>query len=84
MKQIIIVKPDTILPEQKAMLEKNSIIVIEHPNPAEVRLITSMEGFDGNDVFMAAIEAINSDSTSMKVSQTKFTEILTKKLLGKK
>lgn len=79
MKQILIVKPSTISDAQKAQLDKNGIIIIEHINPAEVRLITSMDGFDGNDVFMAAIEAIVDIPASQKV-QSKFTEELIKRL----
>lgn len=83
MKQILIVKPSTISEEQKESLKKNEIIVIEHSNPEEVRLITSMEGFDGNDVFMSAIEAIDDVSGNQK-AQIKFAEALAKRLKSKR
>lgn len=82
MKQILIVKPETISEEEKEKLKANSIVVVEHPEPSEVRIVTTMDGFDGNDVFMAAIEAI-ADIPSNTKAQIKFAEVLTARLKSK-
>lgn len=58
MKQIIVVKPKSLDKESKDLLKKDGIIVIEHEDPSAVRVITQLEGLDGNDIFMCAIDAI--------------------------
>lgn len=66
MKQIIVVKPNSISEEQKQFLRENNCIVIEHLNPSEVRIISLMEGFDGDDFLNSMIEAIQKSSYTTK------------------
>ena len=78
MSQILVVKPNSIKPDAIDAIEKKGIVIIEHENPEEVRVITSMEGYNGDDVFMAAIETI--DDFGNEKGKKLFAEILTKKI----
>lgn len=66
MKQIIVVKPNSISEEQKQFLKENNCIVIEHPNPSEVRIISLTEGFDGDDLLNSMMESIQKSSYTTK------------------
>lgn len=70
-KQIIVVKPNSLTPEGKALLLSEGVIVIEHENPAEARVIDSIDGYTGDDVFNAAIDAIL-QTQNTDVPKTKF------------
>lgn len=59
MKQLLIVKPGTVNAKDKEKLTKNGYILIEHPFPGDVRVITELEAVNGNDILMAAFRAIN-------------------------
>ena len=68
MKQIIVTKPNSLSAEDKATLKENDIILIEHENPSEVRVISQIEGFEGDDLFDSLVETIKADSGSAKTS----------------
>lgn len=72
MKQILVVKPDTLSQQDKQRLQENDIILIEHPNPEEVRVITSLEGIEGNDVLDALAEATKKAGWNVSADFTKF------------
>lgn len=69
MKQIIVVKPNSLDEANKKLLTDAGIVLIEHENPNEVRVITQVEGLEGDDVFNCAIDAIrgtnNTDLTKI-------------------
>jgi hypothetical protein len=60
--QILVVKPQTLNKEDKALLRKSSVVCIEASDPSSVRLL-SAEGpaLGGDDLFYAAMQAIASD-----------------------
>lgn len=66
MKQIIVVKPNSISVEQKEFLKENNCIVIEHNNPNEVRIISLTEGFDADDLFNTMVETIQKSAYTTK------------------
>ena len=80
MKQLIVIKPNGISPEDKALLKESGVIVIEHENPSEVRVINQTEGFEGNDLFNALIDAVKTSSsgTMQTFAQSLFKKIQTK------
>lgn len=81
MKQIIVTKPNSLSAEDKASLKENDIILIEHENPSEVRVINQIEGFEGDDLFDSLVETIKSGLDSTKSS---FASRLLSKIIDKK
>lgn len=77
MKQIIIVEPGSLSPEEKAKLPE-SIILIEHPEPEKVRIVTPLEGFSGDDLVQSLIHALSGDASSTE--RSKFARALFEKL----
>lgn len=59
MKQILVVIPGSLSKASIEKLEKDEFIIIEHPKPNEVRIITSLDGIEGNDFIVALIKAID-------------------------
>jgi hypothetical protein len=82
MKQIIIMKPNSISEVDKQYLKDNECIVIEHENPLEVRIIKPLEGFEGNDIIECLIGAIEStihtDTPKIKLAQLLMSKLKTK------
>ncbi len=66
MKQIIVVKPNTLSAQNKKELIDSNFVVIEHENPSEVRIITQLDGFDGDDMFSALIGTIKKQGFGVK------------------
>lgn len=83
MKQIIVVKPNSITKESKLLLKEEDVIVIEHENPNEVRVINTIDGFVSDDVFNCAIDAIISTKNT-DFPKTKFAELLINAILKKR
>lgn len=59
MREILIIKPGSLSKASIEKLEKDDFIVIEHLNPNDVRIITAMDGVQGNDFIVALIKAVN-------------------------
>lgn len=59
MKQILIVRPDTLNAKDKEKLTKNGFLYIEHPNPEEVKVIVETSSENANDVMLSALYALN-------------------------
>lgn len=78
MKQIIVVKPQTLNPKDKEKLSKGGYIVVEHPMPSEFRIVHYSEIEDTNLVLLSAMEAINS-----LFPKEDFSRILAKRILEK-
>ncbi len=55
------VKPGTLNDDDKAALRDAGVIVIEHDNPAELRLITPCSELNGNDMLRCAMKALLHD-----------------------
>lgn len=80
MKQIIITKPGSLKPEAIAHLLEHGVVVIEHENPEEVRVISPLDGLDANDLLTSMAKAINDipqDSARIKFA-AQFLRTLTK------
>lgn len=58
MKQILIVKSGTLAPKDKEKLAKNGMLVIEHPAPSEVRIVTAANEIAGDEILTAICEGI--------------------------
>jgi len=54
----MIVKPKTISAKDKEKLNKNGVLVVEHPLPMEVRFIREEDGIDGNAILMSAMKGV--------------------------
>jgi hypothetical protein len=52
------VKPGTLNAKDKATLRKAGVIVIEHDNPSELRLLRPSSELDGGDLLRAALTAL--------------------------
>lgn len=76
MKQLLVVKPNTISPKDKEKLTKEGFILIEHESPADIKIITQLSGVSGEDVFASAIDGCNYSSGSQLV----FAQSLLKKI----
>lgn len=59
MKQILIVRPDTLNAKDKEKLTKNGFLWIEHPNPEEVKIVVETSDANSNDIMLSALYAIN-------------------------
>ena len=81
MKQIIVVKPNSVSAENKKMLQEENCILIEHEKPSEVRVICLAEGLEGDDLFNSLIESILKSNYS---TQQDFTNKLLTKILNRK
>lgn len=69
MKQVIVVKPKSISPKDKAKLSKAGHLVIEHENPNEVRMLEPESTVPVNEMLKCAIAAIAAqDITSVNSS----------------
>ena len=49
MKQIIIVKPGSLDEQSRKLLNQPDVVLIEHENPEEVRIVNLLDGLDGFD-----------------------------------
>lgn len=66
MKQLLIVKPDTVNAKDKEKLTKNGYILIEHPFPGDVRIVNQLD-VDGDLLLASAMRTISyNGSESMK------------------
>ena len=81
MKQIIVVKPSSISEEQKQFLKENNCRVIEHLHPAEVRIVSLIEGFDGDDMFNSLVAAMQEAGIGTK---QRFAEVFLSKIQSRK
>lgn len=63
MKKIMLVKPKTVNQKDRKELEKNGFTVIEHPFPSEVKIVTELDGIQGDVILMSAIYAISQAGT---------------------
>lgn len=68
----MIVKPKTITAKDKAKMNKNGIIVIEHPLPSEVRIVQQTDGVSGDMILMSAMKAIQSSFPKDKFAEELF------------
>lgn len=66
MKQIVVVKPNTLSNESKQALKDADVVLIEHENPSEIRIISQVEGFDGDDFFNSLVETIQGQGFPVK------------------
>jgi hypothetical protein len=65
-KKIMIVKPDTISAKDKKELTKNNVLVIEHPFPGDVRILSEADSISGDDLLMSGLKAVAHGSMSNK------------------
>lgn len=66
MKQLLIVKPNTISAKDKEKLTKNGYILIEHPFPGDVRIVNQLD-MDGDLLLSSAMKTISyNGSENMK------------------
>lgn len=81
MKQIIVVKPGTITEDNKNFLREEGVIVIEHDNPHEIRVITPLDGFEPDMMLDSLVHTVkNTASASVKQS---FADIILSKMQQK-
>lgn len=66
---ILFCKPKAILPADRKALEKQGIIVVEVLDPQSVRLVKPHAELDAGELLLAAIEAIDAQ-TSITASAT--------------
>lgn len=62
MKQLLIVKPDTVSSKDKEKLTKNGYILIEHPFPGDVRIVNQLD-VDADLLLTAAMKTIRQNGT---------------------
>lgn len=60
---ILPVKPGRISEADRLALAGAGVIVFEHPNPSEVRLLRPSTELDSGDLFFAAMQALNTPKT---------------------
>lgn len=58
---ILPVKPGSISKADKAKLSKAGVIVVEHDNPSELRLLRGHSELDSNDLLSCAMKALTAD-----------------------
>ena len=77
------VRPGTLTPNDKAKLSKIGIIVIEHENPAELRLLKPCADISGNVLLIAALEALNSTTANGYLSnaQVQFAKTISRAII---
>ena len=80
MKQIVVVKHNSMSEEDRKRLRDEGVILIEHENPSEVRVIHQLEGLEGDDLFNSLIEVVGTSNAMVKST---FTETLIKKILAR-
>jgi hypothetical protein len=66
LKQVMVVKPNTITDEDKEVLAQSNIIVIECENPDDVKLLTFYDGVRGDDFLMSLIKGVAQGGTYTK------------------
>lgn len=66
MKQIVVAKPNTLSNESKQALKEANVVLIEHENPSEIRIISQVEGFNGDDLFNSLCETIQKSNAVVK------------------
>ena len=59
-KQLLIVKPGTVSPKDKEKLTKNGYLLIEHPFPGDVRVISALDA-DASVLLSAAMGTISAN-----------------------
>lgn len=75
-KQVMVVKPNSISPEDKQKLSDGNIIVIETDKPDDVKLLSFYDGVKGDDFIMSLILGVESSN----FSKEKFSTELLKRL----
>ena len=66
MKTVLVVKPGTLSPLDKASLGEDDILVVETDEPESVRWLKPSETFDPDDMLRAAIYSIGKSTHSTK------------------
>lgn len=61
-KQLLIVKPGTVSQKDKEKLTKNGYLLIEHPFPSDVRVISALDA-DASVLLSAAMGTISYNGT---------------------
>lgn len=64
---ILPVRPQTISAKDKAALRKAGVIVIEHENPEELRLLRPSSDVSSSDMLRCALEALADGSSTRYV-----------------
>lgn len=71
------VKPGSLNTKDKAELRKTGVLVIEHDNPAELRLLKPHAELDANDMLRCAMKALCSNTgVSAQQQRECFTNLL--------
>jgi hypothetical protein len=65
MKKYIIVKPGTISPRDRNLIHKNGDLVIEHPSPGDVRIISQIDGESSSDILNAICAGVRRCGNSL-------------------
>lgn len=77
------VKPGTLSPEDKNALRNAGIIVIEHENPAELKLMKPTAEIDGSEILRCAMKALISYTGGIADGQrVEFTNQLAKAIIS--
>lgn len=80
---ILPVKPGTLTVKDKAELRKAGVIVIEHDNPAELRLLRPLAELDSSDMLLCAMKALTSDKTMTSQARETFAVLVCQALAAK-
>lgn len=78
---ILPIRPGTISAADKRALSKAGVIVIEHDNPSEVRLLRPIAELDSNDLLRCAMGALMVDSGQYGINNRQAFATLVHKLL---
>lgn len=70
------VKPGSLKSSDKAKLSKAGIIVIEHDNPSELRLIAPGHEIDAGELLLAAMRGVMRDHSAKAAFAENFTKFL--------
>lgn len=78
MKQLLIVKPGSISSKDKEKLTKAGYLLIEHPFPGDVRIVTQIDGLNGDVLMQALVAGASYDSYSRGLFGTTLLKFLKK------
>lgn len=80
MKQLIIVKPGTVSDKDKELSVKNGFIIIEHPEPDSIQIVTDVSGISADPIIQAALIAVYTYESGSNPRRT-FADLILKKII---
>lgn len=76
---ILPVKPGTLSAEDKAALREIGVVVIEHENPSELRILNTLSEIPASDMLRCALKALatsDNDYNRGTLQRSNFTKLM--------